>query len=88
MLFIDKTQKVVDTHTVLTVKWAKEVDIPGALRLDSRAVLAVLLCHLHVDEVVGVVAQDPADDEGSLPGGGELVLAGCPLDQPKHHVPS
>ena len=36
--------------------------------------------------VVGVIAQSLADDEGPLPRGGELVLAGCLLDQPEHQV--
>jgi hypothetical protein len=41
---------------------------------------------LSIDEVVGVIAQSFADDEGSLPRGGELVLAGCSLNQLKHQV--
>ena len=41
---------------------------------------------LRVDQVVGVVAECLADDEGAFPRGRELVLAGCSLDQPEHKV--
>ena len=87
MTLLDNVRKMVLYMHYLAVKRAKEVGVPGALSLDSRAVAAVLLVRLYVDEVVGVIAHDPTDDEGSLPRGGELVLAGCPLDQPEHHVP-
>ena len=80
MTLLDNMRKMVLYMYYSAVERAKEVGVPGALRLDSRAVAAVLLGRLHVDEVVGVVAQDPTDNEGSLPRGGELVLAGCPLD--------
>ena len=40
----------------------------------------------HVGELVGVVARCPADDEGSLPWGGQLVVAGFVLDQPEHKI--
>ena len=42
-----------------------------------------LLC---VNQVVGVVAQGLAEDEGAFPRGRELVLAGCSLDQPEHKI--
>ena len=84
---LDNVRKMVSFMYYLAVKRAKEVGVPGALRLDSRAISGVLLGRLHVDEVVGVVARDPTDDEGPLPRGGELVLAGYPLDQPEHQVP-
>ena len=41
---------------------------------------------MRVDQVVGVVAECLADDEGAFPRGRELVLAGCSLDQPEHKV--
>ena len=56
MTLLDNVRKMVLYMYHSAVKWAKEVGVPGALRLDSRAVLVVLLGHLHVDEVVGVVA--------------------------------
>ena len=54
MTLFDNVRKEVSYMCYLAVKRTKEVGVPGALRLDSRAVLVVLLGHLHVDEVVGV----------------------------------
>ena len=73
-------------HTASTVKWTKEVCVPWALRLVASRALLACSGLLGVDEVVGVIAQSLADDEGSLPRGGELVLAGCSLDGPEHQV--
>ena len=41
---------------------------------------------MRVDQVVGVVVEWLADDEGAFPRGRVLVLAGCSLDQPEHKV--
>jgi len=41
---------------------------------------------MSVDQIVGVIAQHLADDEGAFPRCRELVLAGCSLDQPEHKV--
>ena len=43
-----------------------------------------LLC---VDQVVGVIAQGFADDEGAFTRGQELVLDDYSLDQSEHKVP-
>ena len=41
---------------------------------------------LSVDEVVHIVVQRPADDEWTLPRGGQLVLARRLLDSAEHQV--
>ena len=51
-----------------------------------RSRLSCVLLVLCVDQVVGVVAECLANDEGAFPRGRELVLAGCSLDQPEHKI--
>ena len=55
------------------------------LHLLIRVVL-VPLWLLRIDEVVGVVVQGLADDEGSFPRRGQLVHAPGVLDQPEHQI--
>ena len=57
--------------------------VPSPCRNHLSCVPWAFLC---VDQVVGVVTQGHADDEGAFPRGRELVLAGCSLDQPEHKV--
>ena len=73
-------------HTASTVKSSKKICIPRALCLLARVVSLACSGLLRVDEVVGVVSQCFADDEGAFPRCRELVLAGCSLDQPEHMV--
>src|SRR3954470_10090655 len=73
-------------HTTSTVKSSKKIRVPWSLRLFVGVVPLVCSGLLSVDQVVGVVAQHLADDEGAFPRSRQLVLAGCSLDQPEHKV--
>ena len=70
----------------LTVKPSEEVCIPWSLRLLAGVISFARSRLLSVDEVVGVVSQHLADDEGAFPRCRQLVLAGCSLDKPEHKV--
>ena len=67
-------------HTALTVKSSEEICIPWPLCLFAGVVPRACSGLLSVDQVVGVVAQHFADDEGAFPRCLQLVLAGCSLD--------
>jgi hypothetical protein len=73
-------------HTVLTVKSSEEICVPWALCFLAGIIPLARPGLLRVDEVIGVVAQGFADDEGAFPRSRELVLAGCSLDQLEHKV--
>ena len=73
-------------HTESTIKSSEKICVPWALRCLARIVSLACSGLLCVDEVVGVVAQCLANDEGAFPRGRELVLVGCSLDQPEHKV--
>ena len=70
----------------LTVKSSEEIGIPWSFRLLAGIISLACLRLLCIDQVVGVIAQHLADDEGIFPRCRELVLAGCSLDQPEHKV--
>jgi hypothetical protein len=59
-------------HTFLlsSVKWAEKVDIPGTFSLLVSPVWLVFLGLLGIYEIVGVIAQGFAHDEGTFPLGG------------------
>ena len=69
-----------------TVKSSEEICIPRALRFLAGVVSLACSGLLSIDQVVGVVAQHFADNEGAFPRCRQLVLAGCPLDQSEHKV--
>ena len=71
---------------LLGVETAQQVCVPWTLCLLEGGVRLVFLRLTRVGEVVRVVEQRPADDEGSLPRGGLLVPALGVLDQPEHEV--
>ena len=71
-------------HTASTVKSSEKICIPWALRLFAGVIPLARSGLLSVDQVVGVISQYLADDEGAFPRCRELVLAGCSLDQPEH----
>ena len=73
-------------HTASTIKSSEEICIPWPLGLLAGVVSFACSGLLSIDQVVGVVAQNFADDEGAFPRCRELVLAGCSLDQPEHKV--
>ena len=73
-------------HTASTVKSSKKICIPRALCLFAGVVPLVCSGLLSIDQVVEIVSQHLADDEGAFPRGRELVLAGCSLDQPEHKI--
>ena len=71
----------------LTVKRTEELRVPGPAGLHAGRISLALVRLLCVDEVVRVpVVENLADDEGAFPRGSQLVLAGCPLDEPEHEV--
>ena len=72
-------------HTASTIKSSEKICIPWPFRLFAGDVSLACLGLLSVDQVVGVISQHLADDEG-IPRCRELVLAGCSLDQPEHKV--
>ena len=73
-------------HTTSTVKSSEEICIPWPLCLFVGVVSLACSGLLSVNQVVGVVAQHFADNEGAFPRCRQLVLAGCPLDQSEHKV--
>src|SRR4030042_1592877 len=73
-------------HTASVVKPSEEVCVPWPLRLFAGVVPFACSRLLSIDQVVGVVAQHLADDEGAFPRCRELVLAGYSLDQLEHKV--
>ena len=73
-------------HTASTVKSSEKICIPWALRLFAGVVPLACSGLLSVDQVVGVVSQHLADNEGALPRRRQLVLAGCSLDLSEHKV--
>ena len=73
-------------HTASTVKSPEKICVPRSLCLLTGVVSLSCSGLLSVDQVVGVVSQHLADDEGAFPRFRELVLAGCSLDQPEHKV--
>ena len=73
-------------HTASIVKSSEKICIPRAFCFFAGVVPLACSVLLSVDQVVGVVAQNFADDEGAFPRCRELVLAGCSLDQPEHKV--
>ena len=73
-------------HTASTVKSSEKICIPWSFRLFAGVVSLACSGLLGVDQVVGVVAQHYADDEGAFPRRRQLVLAGCSLNQPEHKV--
>src|SRR6266566_1130316 len=78
---------VIHTYKGLTVKWAEELRVPGPAGLLAGCVSLALVRLLRVNEVVRVpVAESLADDDGAFPGGSQLVLAGCSLDEPEYEV--
>ena len=73
-------------HTASTVKSSKKICVPRAFCLFAGVVPLARSGLLSIDQVVGVVSQHLADDEGAFPGCRQLVLAGCSLDQSEHKV--
>ena len=73
-------------HTTSTVKSSEEICIPWPLRLFAGVVPLACSGLLSVNQVVGVVTQHFADDEGAFPRRRQLVLTGCLLDQSEHKV--
>ena len=65
----------------------EELRVPGLAGLLAGCVPLALVRLLRVNEVVRVPgAEILPDNEGAFPGGGQLVLAGCPLDEPEYEV--
>ena len=73
-------------HTASSVKSSKEICVPWALCFLAGVVPLARTGLLCIDQVVGVIAQGFADDEGALPRGRGLVLAGYSLDQLEHKI--
>ena len=73
-------------HTASTVKSSEKICIPRAFCLFAGVVPLARSGLLGIDQVVGVVSQHLADDEGAFPRCRQLVLAGCSLDRPEHKV--
>ena len=73
-------------HTASAVKPSEEICIPWPLCLIAGVVPLACSGLLSVDQVVGVVAQHFADDEGAFPRCRQLVLADSSLDQSEHKV--
>ena len=71
----------------LTVKRTEELRVPGPAGLLAGCISLALVRLPRVDEVVRVpVTEGLADDERAFLGGGQLVLAGCSLDEPEYEV--
>ena len=79
-------QKIAWYMLHLTVKSSEEISVPWSFRLLAGIISLARLGLLCVVQVVGVVAQGLADDEGAFPRGRELALVGCSLDQPEPKV--